>query len=335
MDDQVVINQHYVPQSYLKRFASPEGGIFVLDKPLDKVFKQGINNVAYEKYFYDLPEDAARHVGDVQYLEKRFCQIEGKFVKAVDDLLHDVSVGKPMHVKQQADLAYFLLIQDLRTAYRRDVQTEMLQKVINSGIERQLELKQFDISALEVSVKVEDELALALQARFIFNPPDVDILIAPLLKHKWLVGINETPAALFTSDNPVAVRPHAKHPFRSMSGFSSRGVEIAYPLSPKCILLLFEREHHTDLSSRLYEHIILDEDDVAYYNEMQVEQSRRQVYGKSDEFKVAQKLCDDYPELRNVNRAKVTVNEMSMDGNEIIHIKNVESFLRRPRRFQY
>ena len=167
------------------------------------------------------------------------------------------------------------------------------------------------------------------------TPPDIAELVAPLLMHTWLVGINDTAVPLCTSDNPVVMRPHVEHPFMSMSGYKAHGVEIAYPLSPKCILLLFEREYHNDLAARIYEHITLDEDDVAYYNEMQVEQSRRQVYGQTENFKAAQVLCDKHLELRNVNRARVAVNEIEMDGNEVIHIKNIESILSRPRRLQF
>ena len=171
MDDQVVINQHYVPQFYLERFTCSDGRVYVFDKPTNKVFKQSVRNIAYERYFYDLPGDAAKIVGDVQYLEKRFCHIEGKFVKAVNELLDNLVSGKPMDFTQKRDLAYFLMVQDLRTVHYRNVQVEMINGIIKSVIEEQLELEGIDLSTLNISVGYEDKEALLLQASFIFNPP--------------------------------------------------------------------------------------------------------------------------------------------------------------------
>ena len=51
-----VINQHYVPQSYLKNFSFNRSQIFVFDKLRQHSFTSNVRNVASERAFYDFPQ---------------------------------------------------------------------------------------------------------------------------------------------------------------------------------------------------------------------------------------------------------------------------------------
>lgn len=48
--------QHYVQQSYLRRFSTNEKQIYVYDKVLGKDFPNGVSDVAQEHHFYRLPD---------------------------------------------------------------------------------------------------------------------------------------------------------------------------------------------------------------------------------------------------------------------------------------
>ncbi len=72
--------QHYVQQSYLRRFSPNEKQIYVYDKVLGKEFLNGILDVAQESYFYRLPqgmtsEDPSFMIDDpLQSLQKPDCR---------------------------------------------------------------------------------------------------------------------------------------------------------------------------------------------------------------------------------------------------------------------
>jgi len=113
-------NHHYVPQSYLKRFAIPvdkpdeasdKRQIHVFDKFTKRSFLTNVRNVASETYFHDIPEDNLakllewvqqeyRDAEDIQNIvdavkglgtiEERLSRVEGQFVTMVDDLVADL-----------------------------------------------------------------------------------------------------------------------------------------------------------------------------------------------------------------------------------------------------
>lgn len=51
---QKVKNQHYVPRRSLSRFADQDGKVWVFNKSTGKKFKTEVENVACEKYLYDV-----------------------------------------------------------------------------------------------------------------------------------------------------------------------------------------------------------------------------------------------------------------------------------------
>jgi len=334
MSKNITANQHYVPQSYLKRFASAKEQVHVFDKSKQSQFVTGVRNIASERYFYDLPVDEVDANAELQLFEKMFQKVEERFVTAVDEVASLVEAGKNMEAEQKQALAYFLHVQQTRTRKRRNQQKEFAEKILTNLVETQLKLKNFDLEGFDVSVEMDEAAALGYQANMIFDPEEASYFVHTLLNHICFIGTNETQYPLWTSDDPVVMRAHKHHPFMSMAGTASEGVEIAFPLTPKIILILFERKFHCDLSARPYDHITLKEGDVAYYNEMQVEQSHRQIYSNGDDFTLARNLCELYPELCDPERANVEVSELNIDEKDIIHTKNVGLRLRRARRFQ-
>jgi uncharacterized protein DUF4238 len=50
--------QHYVPQSYLRRFADENDRIWTFDKVTKKSFLSNVSGVACRPYFYDFDEES-------------------------------------------------------------------------------------------------------------------------------------------------------------------------------------------------------------------------------------------------------------------------------------
>ena len=85
--------QHYVQQSYLRRFSPNEKQIYLYDKTLGKEFLNGISDVAQESHFYRLPDNLKTQDGktisvdDPLIVEKAFQKIEGRANQDIQTLI--------------------------------------------------------------------------------------------------------------------------------------------------------------------------------------------------------------------------------------------------------
>jgi hypothetical protein len=128
-----VKNQHYYPQSCLRRFADESGRLYCFDKATGKVFRPGIANVASEQGFYDLPQQFA---ADPQVVEREFSRLEGHARPLLDRLLADVEANGRFEAADptwRRDVAVFVALQDCRTrSFRQGF--EQMAAVITSAI---------------------------------------------------------------------------------------------------------------------------------------------------------------------------------------------------------
>jgi hypothetical protein len=136
------------------------------------------------------------------------------------------------------------------------------------------------------------------QAKFMLDPVLLTRSYLALIEHIWIVGINKTKQPLYTSDTPVVGRPHQS----TLAGFDSEGIEICFPLTPKCVLNLLERNHFGNLKRLDGKVRPLNAEQVRYFNHMQVTYSNRQIYSITDDFSHAKDLLDKHPELNDPNR---------------------------------
>ena len=158
----MVANQHYVPQSYLRRFATGGGQVYVFDKSQAKQFKSNIKNVASERYFYDLPADEADKDADLQRLEKIFQKVEDRFIIAVDEAFALVAEGRNMMPEHKTALFHFLHVQQMRTRRSRNHQKEMIDKMLTNLAEAQLKLKNFDLEELDAGVTLHEKAVMGI-----------------------------------------------------------------------------------------------------------------------------------------------------------------------------
>src|SRR5205085_11731217 len=90
-------------------------------------------------------------------------------------------------------------------------------------------------------------------------------------------------------------------------------VEVAFPLDSDHLLLM--RDRLAPGGARTNEGSVedLDEARVEFYNRMQVEQSRRQVYCREDAFDLVARMCAADPELTAPTGPKATVDIIQTD----------------------
>ena len=143
---------------------------------------------------------------------------------------------------------------------------------------------------------------------FIIDPDVLADFSDVLYNHIWVLGLNYTAHALYTSDHPVVRLPHVRRRFRGNMGLASQGIEIALPLSSTHILFLCERSHFKSYEQLEGRYIQLSEPNVECYNSLQVMQSHRQVYCANDDFDLAKDICKKSPRVSLPDRDRISVN---------------------------
>lgn len=300
--------QHYVSQAYLRRFTDETGKLHVYDKVGRKTFSTGTLNVAQERCFYDLAPDVIESPEEEQMIERELANVDGVFDQQIEWILREMQLRRNKKVIFKRDkfaIAEGIAIQILRTKSFRKTYVELMEKNLK-GIAA---LVVPEVPTDSYDIKFKEEYASLHQAGlFMFNEETRKALTVALSIHTWRLGLNATLKPFWTSDTPVVKKSHFNHPIYGGVSWASPGVEVAFPLTPKVILIMNEAVYFKEL--RNYDGKVITIDDertVDYYNSLQVEQSDRQIYASSPELILADEYCSKHPEVCNPDRERVKV----------------------------
>lgn len=305
--------QHYVQQSYLRRFSPNGKQIYVYDKVLGKEFLNGILGVAQESHFYRLPDNLKTEDGkpisvdDPLIVEKAFQKIEGRANQDIQTLI-ELPAGASIPAETRGNLSVFLAIQFLRTRAYRNLVVETAEKFMQA-MARDLIKENFGEESLKYTPKISfsDQAAGLFQSQQIFNFDKLDGFAEVLYNHIWILCINDTGKLLYTSDNPVVMHTPLKDQLPAV-GIASPGIEIAFPLSSSRILTLADREvygfHEISFDGKIRE---LEADNVTYYNSLQVLGSERQIYCEQPDFALVEDMIKKNPDLSRTDRERIDI----------------------------
>lgn len=209
-------NQHYVPQCYLKKFATDESKAAICVYNLDrkKLIKNApIKNQCSKNYFYG--QDLA--------LEKALQPIEGQFSEIVR------TIEQPNYVLTEKDILFFKqfwLLQYLRTEAASKRNVELIEDLKNTS----------DVPELKMELKeaVQQSMRTFVSVKNIVN--DLKVCICR----------NNTKTSFITSDDPAILtnRWHLldrKAGFQSF-GLNSAGILLVLPLTPKLLMLAYDAD---------------------------------------------------------------------------------------------
>lgn len=309
-----VKRQHYVPRSYLRRFTADGTQIFTFDKVRGTSFRTNIENVAVEGAFHDLPPEMLKSGADTQLAEKALAELESEFVLTMDVMLETVRRTGSIRPEQKEAMSFFLSLQFLRTSHFRNTFKDTRHAVV-SALEEKLTRLNVPKEVIDAGMErngllLREEEVQPTHVSLMLDPKLVTTIAEALKSHVWLVGVIENGPPLYTSDNPVVHRSHSNYTGPPIGdGLGSPGIEVAFPLDPKCVLVLYEKSFfgdYGDLDSRA---VVLVKRNVDYYNSMQVVKSRRWVYSSTENFDIAAEMCRDYPELADPKKRKPRVVE--------------------------
>lgn len=307
MAQQRVKNQHYVPQFYLRNFQAGNDRIYVFDKSLNKSFSSAIANVASTDYFYEIDPKLLPSDAPFQIVEKALAQIEGSANELIADILRTLDQTSDYLPAQKDALCPFVALQAVRTKEFRRTYADMIENMAQRIADLHLKSKFPDEQLPDFKIAANDQVLRFQHAQQMFGEMTAE-MTQIFKSHIWCFGRNLTSQPLYTSDAPVTRYAHASHPVLGRSGFGSPGIEIAFPLSSKYVLIMCERTQHAHMALPQFRVNEMDESMVMRYNSMQVSQCERQVFASEPKFDLCHQMLKDHPSLGDIDRSRVSVN---------------------------
>lgn len=242
-------------------------------------------------------------------VEKTWAPLHAKLIRSADE--GRISAAVTM------EYAPFLVMQWMRTRTYRDTIREVTQKSMQSLADKLVEVN-FP-GAKKPKVTVDDQGMAAMHSQKIFDQEAVERMSDDLRRHYWVVGINNTEHLFYTSDHPVVRRGNQTQGGRRLVGILDPGIEFAFPLDSRHILLILERTHFAAWQKNNNRGIVLSADHVRDYNSLQVMRSSQRVLCADDDFHLAREVCAAHPEVRDPNRPRVVV--------EMTPIKDMKNYI--------
>jgi hypothetical protein len=274
--------QHYVPQSYLRRFSPQEklGAIYCFNKQNERVFFSNTRNIANEIGFYNITKDVS--------IDPLLSHIEYLGDQAISEIIQKKSADA-INDEIKHHLAVCLGLQMTRTP-----ETELVSDQMEQGLSKHFE----SFGRIRRILSSYRSRKIHLSRMMIAGINDFSRM---LLIHKWALFQNTSKIPYWTSDNPVCKHNETPASFYGNLGLLSPGIQIIFPLSPKFLLFIFDSRQYREVNS----HEFADEENVIYYNSCQVFNSIKQIYAPDDNFDLANRILTDHPEYQDPLRQRV------------------------------
>jgi hypothetical protein len=327
--------QHFVPQSYLRRFSPDKGQkrVYVYDKAMKKSHGLlGIRGIANKSYFYDIPPDViqslSQNLNKDPHLEEKALQVlEGQFNHVIEVGIN-VAKGSAADLDQRMWMSLCVAVQLVRTLDYRQQIVGAMERLFEATMDSVLELAKPELaSQVRAQAKYDDKTAAQIHAKLMWDPKFISKIAAILYHRIWVIGVNNTGIPLFTSDTPVVIQAHKQKesytpdpkqgPAFSKAidlviesktpGIEGEGKEVVFPLNPQCALIILENKYFSYLEKNQGKRYLLQPEDVVRLNSLQVVRSNRQLYSVSNDFSLAEKLCSEYPDIGSEDKSRVNI----------------------------
>jgi Protein of unknown function (DUF4238) len=223
-------NNHFVPQRYLKRFRSisdRQVGLFNL-KSGRIVEGAPMKTQCSRDYFYTKNPT----------FEREFTKLEANHETLFERIIADEFVPTPGSY-DRSTLSAAIMFQEGRTVATAAHANHLANEVVKSLLRIQLE-REGKTDLLELLPEVKVTMPNAVMEAVLQHLP-----MYPLIDDlDCTLFANRTTEDFLTSDHPIAIGNNLPKdaPSGGASGFSSRGLIIALPLSPRALVLLSDRE---------------------------------------------------------------------------------------------
>lgn len=260
-------NHHFVPQFYLRRFGGDRSvAVFNLDQ------KRLIPNASIAGQC-----QRAHLYGKDASVESALASLEADAAPVIRRMLE--SLRPPVFPSaEDASLLNFITYQWARTPAAGETADALATKMARAAL-------RFDKRLPDEARARINEFELRYRNSVLFSL-DVARTMTPLLADLWkCLLVNQTGVEFITSDAPVVLHnTWAERETRmGTTGFASSGLQVLLPLSPRHLLLLFDRDVYAigcKQAPHAYE--LKDQRDIEALNAMQLAVCHRNLYFSGD-----------------------------------------------------
>ena len=289
--------QHYVPRFYLKNFSRSKGKNYFIncfDKSDFKQFPVNITKIGCEKHFYEMDNETP------QLVERAVSKFEAKFSDVYEKLVSKKNLAY-LNLKEKVILAIFIVTQEIRTREMRERIRDIVKKLndwlSNKPLSKDLEKQLKEIGTEEKIRSVHSSFLLET----ILGKNE---LVEMLLSLKWCLYINNTEMSFWTSDHPInRFNPFDLSPYGNL-GLLSKGIQISFPLTPRLGIAFCDPVEYCLNPEKSF----CIEDNVLFYNTLQVRSSARHIFSVDNDFSIARKWLNENPDFKNFNRDRISTN---------------------------
>ncbi len=286
--------QHYVPQTYLRRFTIPNQKshkVFTLHKDKNKILLTSIRDTAAERHFYTMEST------DDKY------QWENAYAEVIEPILDDVLTSiitqsnsvllrnnsSILNDELKLQLSISIISQLLRGKHSRDYQNNIYKKVAPSIVQelRKLDV-QFDASKERIINDILEGSKYFKDISFdvTFRQDSIEKYINILLRKNFVIYRITGEAEFITSDNPVMFMNSISLGVKPFSnGLSGDSTVVFFPISPRLLVAIYSSNYLFGGVSNydgkvLFIDSLKDSGFIKNHNVKQFEQSFNQVYAK-------------------------------------------------------
>ncbi len=302
------INQHFIPQCYLKNFSENEKFVFVYSKKnKNKGYAQSIAKTASEDYFYTIPEKYLnRYCGEnidgniierkvlAEYIESQYSDLLAKVIQAYSVWTNRNEPYEILNTTERDLFAALIAIQYLRLPNIRDKYwsaQKKAQKIRNElAVAAKKAYTDMDIDCSEITaLNRDDDYAPVLHSEIFLDETIIAGIQDQLVKKIWKYRTVKDDA-VYTSDNPILTIPHFENQTFFHEGFGMKGVEIIIPISKNILLTIWDEECFFDLKSENNKFTVLTDQELRRYNCYQYILANDEVYSSKKDFKLIEQL---------------------------------------------
>lgn len=278
------MNQHYVPEFYLKNFSQNRKRIFVYDKVLQKSFSSSISSIASQQSFYNNSNNQSIE-NEIGILESR----AGSIFKILIELLDSNQFSRI--TKEQKDiLIQFIWLQMNRTLESRihlgSVKPYILSKLADVPFE-------LDIKEVLNQTEVTDN-----HINFLSTSTENPFALEMFESRNFIIVKNETKIDFLTSDEPVVRHLHWE--------IDPRVYEIFLPITSKFGIWIIPKNIYKELDNAdeiLYS--LTEDQNILFYNFHQIYRSTRQIFSLTGNFEYVHQIFKQAPNFGNLNKKRI------------------------------
>lgn len=304
MEKETHIYQHYIPECYLRNFTENNKEIFVYRKNNNKkIYNKSISKVGGVKRLYDI---------DDKFLQKEF-KSKNKFIEkeifaqGFEPFLNSIlikiitSVNSKEHnykdVLTEIDRDYFaelIAIQYIRHPNFIEKQWDFFKERNNKRFEIiKAFITKMNPNAVESTtpqLHYDENYSPALHSNFILDSEWRYSIQEQLVDKIWIFYY--TKENVFTSDNPIILKPHINGEKPFYEGFGMNGVEVIFPISKNIILTIWDKKYFSNKISLHNSIQILNSKTLREYNLYQYYFSNFEVYSALNDMTIIEKFVE-------------------------------------------